>query len=260
MHFTVVGIYRKVYVLSTNCLSSLPKLKSELVMTIKAVIFDLDGTIAVFNLDYKTVRAEIRAYLIRMGIPASLISVKENIFDMVAKAQLFMTNAGKSSLIMDEINREALKIAEKYELEAATSTSLLPGVVETLQAVKQMGMKTALCTINSANSTQHILEKFKLTEYFDVVLPRNSLAHFKPSPEHCDCALKILGVVPRETLVVGDSMTDIHAAQELKAISVGLSTGVSTKDQLVAEGANYIMTSITDLPVLIKKINKDKNH
>jgi hypothetical protein len=48
----------------------------------------------------------------------------------------------------------------------------------------------------------------------------------------------------------------MQAAKELKAIAVGLPTGVSTKTQLAGSGANYLMTSITDLPVLVERINK----
>jgi len=37
---------------------------------IRAVVFDLDGTIVKFNIDYKAVRAEVRSFLIKEGMPA----------------------------------------------------------------------------------------------------------------------------------------------------------------------------------------------
>jgi phosphoglycolate phosphatase len=225
-------------------------------MTIKAVIFDLDGTIAAFNLDYKAVRAEVRGYLLNMGVPSSLITVNENIFDMLKKTELFISKAGKPAGTLEEIRREALHIAEKYELEASTRTSLLPGAVETLKDLKKKGLKVALCTINSANSTEHILKRFKLTQYFDATIPRNQVTSYKPNPEHCNTALKAMDVTAAETVVVGDSITDMQAATEIKATAIGIPTGVSTKEQLVNEGAHYIVTSITDLPILIERINK----
>ncbi len=224
-------------------------------MVIKAVIFDLDGTIAAFNLDYKTVRGEIRSYLLRVGVPPSVIAVNDSVFDMVTKAQLFLTNLGKPAAVVNEVHSEALKMAEKYELEAASRTSLLPGVQETLKEIRKLGLKTALCTINSANSTEHILKRFKIAEYFDVVVPRNKVLRYKPDPEHFKAALEGMKVAPSETVVVGDSVTDVKAAQQVNALSVGLPTGVSTQKQLVAQGANYILTSITDLPVLVNRIN-----
>lgn len=225
-------------------------------LTIKAVIFDLDGTIASFNLDYKTVRAEVRSYLMKMGVPASVVTVNENMFEMLKKMELFMSNAGKTEAAIEKIRWEALQIAEKYELEAATQTSLLPGAVDALKDLQKKGLKIGLCTINSANSTEQILKRFKLTSYFDVVITRNNVRDYKPNPEHCNMALKSMGVFGSETLLVGDSITDIQAAEEIKATSVGIPTGVSTQEQLTKQGANYIATSITDLPILIERINK----
>jgi phosphoglycolate phosphatase-like HAD superfamily hydrolase len=68
--------------------------------------------------------------------------------------------------------------------------------------------------------------------------------------------LKALDVTSSETVVVGDSVVDVKAAKELKAIAVGLPTGVSTTEQLIHSGAHFIITSITDLPLLIDGINK----
>jgi phosphoglycolate phosphatase len=228
-------------------------------MTIKAVLFDLDGTIATFNLDYKTARAEVRSYLMKMGVPGSVITAKESIFDMLKKTELFMKNAGKTASAIEKTSQEALQIAEKYELEAAVQTSLLPGALDTLKDLQKMGIKIALCTINSANSTELIMKRFKLTSYFDAVVPRNQVTKHKPNPEHCNLALKALGVSAAETVIVGDSVTDMQAASEIKATAIGLPTGVSTREQLVRLGANYIITSITDLPILIERINKAEN-
>jgi len=225
-------------------------------MTIKAVIFDLDGTIAAFTLDYKTVRAEIRGHLIKRGVPASLLSTNEPIFEMLNKTELFMKNQGKTAAFITEIRKSALKIAEKHEIEAATTTSLLPGVVETLKTLKQTGIKIGLCTINSEKSMNYILKRFQITEYFQATIPRDKVTYTKPHPEHLNAALKALGATAKETVVVGDSASDMQTAKELKAIAVGLPTGVSTTEQLTSQGANYIITSITDLPTLIDTINK----
>jgi HAD superfamily hydrolase (TIGR01509 family) len=225
-------------------------------MRVKAVIFDLDGTLASFNLDYKTLRAEVRGYLMKMGIPASVLSVNESIFEMLRKTEIFVKNSGKPQKVLEEIRNEALVIAEKYELEAAGNTSLLPGAVETLKALKQKGLKIGLCTINGEKSTNFILKRFGIADFFDVAVPRDKVNYVKPDPAHLEAALKALGAAPEDTVVVGDSGVDMQSAKELKAIAVGLPTGVSTMEQLTGHGANYIITSITDMPVLIEKINK----
>src|SRR3972149_7045739 len=225
-------------------------------MGVKAVIFDLDGTITSFNLDYRAVRGEVRSYLLRGGVPASVLSAKESIFEMLTKTEIFVKNSGKSAEAMEAIRNEALGIAEKYELEAAMSTGLLPGAVETLKDLKRRGLKLGLFTLNSDKSANYILQRFKLGDFFGVTVPRNKVNFVKPDPEHLEMALKVLGVAPEETVVVGDSNVDMESAKELKAVAVGLPTGASTGEQLTGHGANYVITSITDLPVLIERLNK----
>jgi HAD superfamily hydrolase (TIGR01509 family) len=226
-------------------------------MPIKAVVFDLDGTITNFNLDYKVVRAEVRGHLLKMGVPASVLNVNETVFEMLKKTELFMKNSGKTDSVIERIRKEVFSIAEKYELEAATSTNLLPGVIDTLKALRLAGLKMALCTLNSQKSTNYILTRFKLTEYFDTTVPRDNVISVKPHPEHLKTALDALGISAAETMAIGDSVSDIKVAKELNVLAIGLTTGISTQDQLAREGANYVITSITDLPILIECINKE---
>ena len=227
-------------------------------MDVKAVIFDLDGTIASFNLDYMAVRGDVRSYLLRARVPASLLEVNESIFEMLKKTELYLKNSGKSAEVAAEVRDGALAIAEKYELEAARSTGLLPGVNETLKALKRMGLKIGLFTLSSDKAARYILQRFKLGDFFGVMVPRNKVNFVKPNPEHLEMALKVLGVSPEEVIVVGDSNVDMESARELKAVAVGLPNGISTVAQLTAHGANYIITSITDLPVVIEKINRSR--
>jgi HAD superfamily hydrolase (TIGR01549 family) len=221
-------------------------------MNIKAVIFDLDGTIAAFNLDYMTLRSEVRGFLIRTGVPASVLFVNESIFDMLNKTEIFLKNTGKSSRAIEKARNGALDIAERHELEAAKTTSLLPSVMETLKTLKKMNMKIGLCTVNSEKSASYILKRFRIADFFDAVVPRNKVKRVKPSGEHLQAVLKALKVNPKEAVLVGDATRDMECARELKAMAVGLSTGFSTQKELMDAGANYLITSIADLPNLIE--------
>lgn len=223
-------------------------------MTIKAVIFDLDGTIAAFNLDYMTVRSEVRGLLVRAGVPGSVLFVNESIFDMLNKTEIFMKNTGKSARALNKVRSEALAIAERHELEAAKVTSLLPNVVETLRTLRERHLKIGLCTVNSEKSANFILKRFGISDCFDAVVPRNKVKRVKPSGEHLQAVLKALKVSPKEALLVGDATRDVECARELKVMAVGLPTGVSTQKQLMDAGANYLITSIADLPKLVETI------
>lgn len=225
-------------------------------MSIKAVIFDLEGTLVGFNLDYRSLRAEVRGYLAKQGVPASVLSLQENIFEMLKKAELFLRNTRKPTTTIEKLRGEVLSIAEKYELDAAMSTGLMSGALETLKTLKRMGLKLGICTTDSEKAATYILQRFRIAEFFDAVVTRDKVKQVKPHPEHLRAVLDALGVKPEESMLVGDSAMDMQCAQELKVIAVGLPTGISGKQQLTQQGANYIVTSITDVPVLIERINK----
>jgi pyrophosphatase PpaX len=227
------------------------------VLVIEAVIFDLDGTLAHLNLDYKALRSEVRTYLISIHVPVSVLDVNESIFEMLKKAEIFVKNTSKSTEAFDEVRTRALSIAEKYEVEAATTTSLLAGAVETLKELQKMNIEMGLCTTSSKKASNYILHRFKIEGFFKTVVSREKVKYVKPHVEQFELALKALGVNAKATLVVGDSIVDMQSAKEMKAVAVGLTTGFSTTEQLMNNGANFIITMLTDLPTLIKEINKN---
>jgi HAD superfamily hydrolase (TIGR01549 family) len=229
-------------------------------MPIKAVIFDLDGTIASFNLDYMTVRSDVRSFLIKKGLPASILSTNESIFDMLKKTEIFLKNTGKPERTINKIRNEVLAIAEQHELEAAKTTGLLPGTSETLETLKKTGLKLGLCTINSEKSTNYILKRFALRKLFEAVIPRNRVKYVKPNTEHLETTLKALKISPKEALLIGDGTRDMQCAKELKVTAIGLPTGTSSQKELMDSGADYLITSITDLPQLIENIRKNSSH
>jgi phosphoglycolate phosphatase len=227
-------------------------------MPVKAVVFDLDGTLATFNLDYMTVRAEARSYLIKTGLPASILATNESIFDMLKKTEIFLKNNRKSTRTLNRVRNQVSTIAEKYELEAAKTTELLSGVVETLETLEKMDLKIGLCTINSDKSTNYILKRFNISKFFKAVTPRNKVKYVKPNTQHLEATLEALHTDPKEAILIGDGPRDMHCAKELGVLAVGLSTGTNSAKELTDAGANYLVTSINDLPTLVQTINKKR--
>ena len=227
-------------------------------MNIKAVVFDLDGTLAEFNLDYKTVRAEVMQFLINQSLPASIFSIKESIFEMLKKAKVYMRNDGKNEQEFIAIQKHVLSIARKHELKAARETSLLPGVFEILKTLKNMNLELAIFTINSEKSTDYILDNFRLKQFFDVIVTREGVSNVKPDPSHLAAALKALDVNVDEVIVVGDSVVDMRSAKALNVAAVGMAINSDAAKKLNSAGATHTVKSITDLPTLITKLNKNK--
>lgn len=224
--------------------------------SIKAVIFDLDGTIVDFKLDYMTVRAEAKRLLTSYGFPPSIFSVNESVFEMLKKAEIFMRNSGKNEKEIEDIKRKVLEIADKYELEAARNTSPVSGSIEVLNQLKKMGLKIGLFTINGSKATNYILRSFRLKRFFDAIVTREDVRKVKPDTMHLEAVLKKLEVRAENTIVVGDSIIDMKSAKALGAFAVGVTTGLSSPRDLTEAGAMCIITSLTDLPRLITELNK----
>lgn len=225
-------------------------------MIVKAVVFDLDGTIVDFNLDYRSARAEVIQFLNNHGFPQSIFSLNESVFEMLKKLEVYVQNHHMSDKDYSRLKKDVLTILEKYEMQAAKSTELVPGALETLQALKKMKLKLGLFTMNNRKSTEHVLSTFRLKPYFQTVVTRDSVPRVKPNPVHLETVLKSLKVKPEETIVVGDSAWDMKAAKELNVFAVGASTGFATAEELTRAGADCLISSPIDLIELIGKLNE----
>lgn len=226
-------------------------------MKVKAVIFDLDGTIVDFNLDYKASRAEIVQLLIEEGFPQSIFSTNDNLFDILSKAEIFLKNHRKEKKV-EKVRKSIFSIAERYEMEAARTTSLIPGILEALKALKKMKLKLALFTVNGKNSVNHILRTFYLKRYLDAVITRDDVLMVKPNPVHLKTALNALKVKPKEAIVVGDSVWDMKSARALEVFAVGTTTGIASQHELTNAGAHCIVSSPTDVITLVDQLNKSE--
>ena len=224
-------------------------------MTVKAVVFDLDGTIVNFNLDYKAARAEVIEHLTTHGFPRSLFSLNESVFDMLKKVEISMQNNRKSKNEFSKVKEALFIILEKHEMQSATTTTLIPGILETLKALKKMKLKLALFTVNSKKSANYILETFRLKDFFDAVVTRDSVPIVKPNPVHLETALKKLKVPPTQTIVVGDSIMDIKSAQQLGATAVAVTYGISQPEKLAQAGAKHLISSPLNLLTIIETAN-----
>ena len=221
--------------------------------TLKAVIFDLDGTLVTFNLDVTSCRKEVIQYLTKQGISRDLFSMKETAFDMLIKVKNHLgTNATEEQL--QRIKTKVFSIVEKYELKSAKETKLFTGIPEALKALKDMNMKLAVCTISGTKAAEYILERFEIGHFFDAILTRDDVVAVKPHSIHLQKVLETLDVLPQKAVLVGDSTKDMACAEKLKVLAVGVTTGLSSHEDLTHSGANYIASSVTDIPKLVLQL------
>jgi len=164
---------------------------------LKAVIFDLDGTLTRPNLDFDRMRAEIG---IRTPTP---------ILEWLAAQP-------------ERVKERAWDIIHRHELEAAHAAELAEGALELLALLDELQVRTGLVTRNSRCSVEIVLERFGLQ--FEAVVTREDCEP-KPSPEPVlECARR-LGVSAGETLMVGDFYFDIHSGHAAGARTALVGTG-----------------------------------
>ena len=149
------------------------------------VVFDLDGTITVNNLDFAEIRREI-------GLESShpILEYRE-------------TAPPQEQAHIDAI-------LEKHERRAAETADLNHGAKHVLDHIAGMGLKTALLTRNSRASADTVMRRHEL--HFDMVVARED-AEPKPSPQPVLLIAEQLGIAPDRLLMVGDYKFDIMSGQ-----------------------------------------------
>jgi phosphoglycolate phosphatase len=223
---------------------------------IKAVIFDLDGTLVAFMLDVNACRTEVIHYLTEQGFPRSLFSMKETAFDMLIKVKNYMIIKEIGDKNFANIEKTVFSIVERFELEAARTTEMFLGIPETLKTLKAMNLKIAVCTISGEQAAEYILNRFNLGHFFDAVIARENVSDVKPHPAHLEAVLEALNILPQNAVLVGDSVKDVTCASHLNVLAVGVTTGLSSIDELTRSGANYIVSSANEVPKLILQLEK----
>ncbi|GAA47272.1 pyrophosphatase ppaX [Clonorchis sinensis] len=129
---------------------------------------------------------------------------------------------------------------------------LLPGVVETITHLRQHGLAIALNTSDSQEVSRKFLSCTGLEGKIDYVLSAEDAGrHAKTSPDAVYHVLNALGHQPDETIVVGDTPSDLISGQSAGVgLTVGVLSGFSRAHNLLPY-ANWLIPNITHLPRLV---------
>jgi phosphoglycolate phosphatase len=191
---------------------------------IKAIVWDLDGTLIHFKIDYLRARHVAIKILKKYGVPKNLLTVRYSILENVSSAREFFQNEGLSNEKINEIIAEIDKQIIEIEYEAAMNAAMINGIDQVLQFAKSKDLKQAIFTFNTRKNAIISLEKVRLLGFFELIVGRDNISNLKPHPDHLKFICNELTVDPDEIVVIGDSDRDIEAAINVGAHSIALNT------------------------------------
>ncbi len=206
---------------------------------IKAIAWDLDGTLIHFKIDFMKARRITINILREHGAPEPALSMSKTILENVTAAKKVFTNLNYDESRVKKITKQIDEEISKVEYEAALQATQVKGIDEVLKFVKQKNIKQAIYTYNNTQNAIFSLKKVELEYYFDAIVGRDEVKNAKPHPEHLFEICKRLDVSPSEILIVGDTFRDVEGAQNIGAPSIAIHTRLF--DVSTLKGANYIV-------------------
>jgi phosphoglycolate phosphatase len=152
-----------------------------------------------------------------------------------------------SALDLDPASVEAtLREAELAAVETARPT---PHAREVILACHQTSRRVAVISNNSQAAVEHYLAAHGLAEHIDVIAGRTEPDPrlLKPHPHLVLRALDALGSDPATCALVGDSISDIQAAQKARTASIGFANKPGKAERLQGAGADAIVVTMAEL-------------
>lgn len=174
---------------------------------IRAMLFDLDGTLLDSAPDLVASLNWVRQ---SEGLPPLDVS------DMSAYASrgaLGLLLAGMPAADAATVESWRLRFLEHYALNSFRNTSPYDGVDELLQSLARAKMPWGIVTNKIESLTHPIVAAAQWGELVSCVVCGDTLKQSKPHPAPVLRACELLGVLPAETIFVGDDVRDIQAGR-----------------------------------------------
>ena len=215
---------------------------------IKAVVFDLDGTLTDTIGD---LAAAVNFVLNKNGLPTHseaeyFYFVGTGSYNLVKKASPKDTPEEKILSMLDEF-------FEFYGEHYLDKTVPYEGINEMLAALRKRGIRLAVCSNKIQNMTEKVCDRF-FEGVFEYTFGQNEKFPLKPDPACPIWIAEQFGADPSEVFFVGDSGSDMKTAKNGGFTAVGVSWGFRPREELLENGADYIVDKAEELIKLTEKV------
>jgi HAD superfamily hydrolase (TIGR01509 family) len=198
-------------------------------VTIRGVVYDLDGTLVDSGLDFSAMRREME---LPLGVP-----ILEALAEIPPGERLDACR----------------QILSRHEREAAERATLMPDAAELVAHVARRNIPQAIFTRNSRRCSTRMLERVGLR--FSWVLCRED-GPPKPHPAGLLKLCEIWQVAPADVLFVGDYLHDINAGRAAGVRTVLFAPGELPR---YAPLADFCISSLAEMERLIDRLNLPEN-
>ena len=212
-------------------------------MSIRGVIFDLDGTLLDSIGD---IGGAMNDALAARGLPTHPLSAYLRFIgdgvEMLAK------RAAPPGTDLDELVEQYRgRYAERMEHE----TKPYAGIPELLDGLQARGVKVAVLSNKRDDFTVELVKRQLSRWPFVAVRGERKAVPRKPDPTAALELARALGLPPAEIAFVGDTPIDVKTGLAAGMLSVGVLWGFRTRDELEAAGAKHLIASPAELLLLL---------
>ena len=210
----------------------------------KNIIFDIDGTL----LDSKRDIAGAQLWVLQqLGVDNF---TREDLYPHIGKTLKETFTLLLPNRLHARIPEAAIMYRDYYRPRALETTTLFPGVKETIEILHIKNIRLATATIKSSETTKRVLEYFGVAEYFSQLQGTDGMPP-KPDPAILNKILRDQFWAREETLMVGDTDRDIMLGANAGIPTCGVTYGTFSREQMIHLAPYRIIDSFPQLLTLL---------
>lgn len=209
--------------------------------TIKAVLFDLDGTL----LDtIEDLADSLNHILEQYDLPVHTVAeVQQFVGNGIPK---LLERAVLPDTPKEQIGEMYRQFLAYYQTHCRVKTKPYAGIPELVDALKHRGFQLGVISNKADPATQELISHF-FGDRFDFVLGATESRKLKPDPAMLDAAVNALSLAPGEAVYVGDSQVDIRTARNAGMHCISVTWGFRSRETLLENGASLLADTPEEL-------------
>ena len=211
----------------------------------RAVLFDLDGTLV----DSYTALAEAVNHARRThGLPdLSSARIREFVGEGIERLL-------QRAFERTDVPHSVLTAFEsRYDEVCCKESKVLTDVEATLQSLSDLDVKMAVCTNKPTVFSKKILDFLNLSRHLEAIVGPDLAGARKPEAKHLLYTLDTVQCTAGEALFVGDMPIDVRAARNSGIDVAVVTTGSSTREQLVLSEPDHMLERFGDLLKIVRR-------